>query len=54
MKSKNLLYSTLANGDVAQIVKRSLSMREVRGSISRISTFCYLVPVSERNDKFLL
>ena len=26
-------------GDVAQMVERSLSMREVRGSIPRISTF---------------
>ena len=27
------------NGDVAQMVERSLSMREVRGSMPRISNF---------------
>ena len=27
------------NGDVAQMVERSLSMQEVRGSIPRISNF---------------
>ena len=37
-----------SNGDVAQIGERSLSMREVRGSIPRISMnqilFSFLVP----------
>ena len=30
------------NGDVAQMVERSLSMREVRGSIPRISISCFV------------
>jgi hypothetical protein len=30
------------NGDVAQMVERSLSMREVRGSIPRISILAYI------------
>ena len=33
------MYAANKNGDVAQMVERSLSMREVRGSIPRISTF---------------
>jgi hypothetical protein len=44
--SKTLKYSLkrtiMRNGDVAQMVERSLCMREVRGSIPRISIdlFC--------------
>jgi hypothetical protein len=34
----------LLQGDVAQMVERSLSMREVRGSIPRISMFFFVLP----------
>ncbi len=36
-------------GDVAQMVERSLSMREVRGSIPRISSFFFLPPSTTEN-----
>jgi hypothetical protein len=36
-------------GDVAQMVERSLSMREVRGSIPRISIYNFSQIVSERD-----
>jgi hypothetical protein len=36
-----LKKGTLVSGDVAQTVERSLCMREVRGSIPRISIFFF-------------
>ena len=39
----NKILGSNRNGDVAQMVERSLSMREVRGSIPRISTPCVLL-----------
>ena len=36
-------------GDVAQMVERSLSMREVRGSIPRISNLYFFLLLIEAN-----
>ena len=35
-------FAVSAIGELAQMVERSLSMREVRGSIPRFSRFCFL------------
>ena len=36
-----IVYISKTKGDVAHMVERSLCMREVRGSIPRISTFFF-------------
>ena len=39
LKKLLLVYYNLKEGELAQMVERSLSMREVRGSMPRFSTF---------------
>ena len=42
---KDFLFPRNSTGDVAHMVERSLSMREVRGSIPRFSTDLFARPV---------
>ena len=44
-------HANLPIGDVAQMVERSLSMREVAGSIPAVSIFC---DVSETRTRFVV
>ena len=66
MRNRKKAYSVVSiidkkrlepSGDVAQMVERSLSMREVRGSIPRISIFCsyfqtYLIDIIIKSFSF--
>ena len=55
--SSTLLASLLlrtdrgVDGDLAQMVERSLSMREALGSMPRFSTFIFFLEVGSRNKK---